>query len=379
MLRVIQLRSWIRESSRNKVTPERKTIYLAAPPDMDPEVHYMSKWIIPKKKSAPMIVGRPKIQEVLSYLQAFYYGLPVKLLPESVFRFTTVESNEEGYELGLETNSPAGIIGIQTRATHNADFTHQLNLNDLLDAAIAALPEDAYALLMLVEHDIYEDDEDDFACGRAYGGSRIAVVSTARYNPALDRQAGIEREHGWPASHCKTYLQTCYEKTGKGNGGQKKKKTQKTTSAVESSESSSDPTPLQSAVAAHNALPDLEPSSSAAALQGLWLGRVCRTAGHELGHCFGMDHCVYYACSMQGTASIIEDSRQPPYLCPVDLAKMLHATATSAEERYHALLTFCDKRKTTHLFAAYAAWIRARLREIDWGSVDGGKEVKVID
>jgi archaemetzincin len=33
-----------------------------------------------------------------------------------------------------------------------------------------------------------------------------------------------------------------------------------------------------------------------------------------LGHCFGIAHCVYYACSMQGTASIIENSKQPLYL-----------------------------------------------------------------
>jgi archaemetzincin len=38
---------------------------------------------------------------------------------------------------------------------------HQLNLNDLLDAAIEILPADAYALIMLVEHDMFEDEDDE--------------------------------------------------------------------------------------------------------------------------------------------------------------------------------------------------------------------------
>ena len=100
-------------------------------------------------------------------------------------------------------------------------------------------------------------------------------------------------------------------------------------------------------------------------LEGLWLGRICRTGGHEVGHCFGIGHCVYYACSMQGTASIIEDSRQPPYLCPVDLEKILKATGADVIERYEALLEFCRKFGEVHLFAAYAAWIRHRIRTIE--------------
>ena len=62
-------------------------------------------------------------------------------------------------------------------------FKAQLNLNDILDAAISALPEDAYALLLLVQKDLFEEEKDDFCCGRAYGGSRVAVASSARQNP----------------------------------------------------------------------------------------------------------------------------------------------------------------------------------------------------
>jgi archaemetzincin len=217
------------------------------------------------------------------------------------------------------------------------------------------LPSDAYALLMLVEHDIYEDEEDDFACGRAYGGSRIAVVSGARYNPILDAEQKVPREHGWPASCCEAYVKDCCEDANEENGGRKKKKAKVQAQAPLK-------TAMQTAVSAHMSLPHLENSPSAAALSGLWLGRISRTAGHELGHCFGIAHCVYYACSMQGTASIIEDARQPPYLCPVDLAKVLQATGADEKERDKALLKFCDKHKEAHIFLAFAAWIRWKMK-----------------
>lgn len=121
--------------------------------------------------------------------------------------------------------------------------------------------------------------------------------------------------------------------------------------------------PLHAAVIAHDALPSLEASPTSAALSALWLGRACRTASHELGHCLGVDHCVYFSCAMQGTASLKEDARQPPFLCPVDLAKLLHATGSSQDNTYRAILAFCEKHPHNHLFAAFAAWIRAQVPE----------------
>ena len=74
-------------------------------------------------------------------------------------------------------------IGIRFRACADGAFLYQLDLNDILDVVISVLPVDAYAFLLLVEHDLYENEDDDFCCGRAYGGSRCAIVSMARYNP----------------------------------------------------------------------------------------------------------------------------------------------------------------------------------------------------
>jgi archaemetzincin len=372
------LRSWNQLKERNKVTPERRTIYFTGPPTVGRGLEYIRQWTQPhvKRGTKEKLVGFPKTSDILSYLEAFYHGLPVMMLPSPALSFTAdiddsdspsqthggkrarSHATEKSPTLWLNTHRSKDCIGIRSRATPKGDFTHQLNLNDLLDAAIEILPEDAYALLMLVDHDIYEDEEDEFACGRAYGGSRIAVVSGARYNPILDVAQKIERGHAWPASHCERYIQRCCEDEEDEDDDNMNMEIE-----VEKSTISKDGalTPMHAAFAAHVSLPSLESAPSVAALSGLWLGRICKTASHELGHCFGIAHCTYYACVMQGTASIIEDARQPPYLCPIDLVKVLNATGTDQNARYRALLAFCKKNEDAHLFAAYGAWIRARL------------------
>lgn len=380
------VRSWAK--TRNKVTPERCTVYLTGPPEVEAAVDFIQKWKepwveVPVKEK---VVDFPKTEEVLKYLRAFYHGLPVKMLPrEPCF---TADVDDDVVEISpprktkgkaapsaakpvpgtspmlwLNTHTPSGCVGIRSRATPNGAFTHQLNLNDLLDAAIEILPADAYALLMLVEHDIYEDEEDDFACGRAYGGSRIAVVSSARYNPILDQDQQLERDHAWPASHCEEYMgRFCTQAIGNGDEPRPKKKLKTTSTPSKDQEGTR--SPMHAALAAHMSLPPLEKALYPASLSGLWLGRVCRTASHELGHCFGIGHCMAYACSMQGTASIIEDARQPPYLCPIDLTKVLNSTGTDEKERYQKLLEYCEKHDGAHLFAAFGAWIRGRLDAI---------------
>ncbi|KAF2718967.1 hypothetical protein K431DRAFT_287145 [Polychaeton citri CBS 116435] len=217
---------------------------------------------------------------------------------------------------------------------------------------------------MVVPHDMYEDDDDDFCCGRAYGGSRIAVVSMARYNPALDVLQDIEREHAWPTSHCQTYVEGLCDLRVPLQGSE---------------------APIGEKTAMHAAVAAISPEPATTSPQEqketmLWLGRVCKTASHELGHCFGIDHCTYFACIMQGTAGLVEDARQPPYLCPVDLAKILRAIALAPKEpassdllkraetnRYGALREFCLRWPEDRMFQAFQAWLDHRIAGTEQG------------
>lgn len=356
------LDDWRCEEDRNEVTRERNVIYVAAPPDVAPDVEFIRSWGNPqlegdgsRKKDAPSPGNgssssippseQPfQIEEILDYLAAFFYGMPVKILPPGSLLFTSwgdkkpknsaAKARHTSAPRFIGLNTPIECIRIRTRASSDGIFPRQLNLDDLLDTAISILPQDAYALLLLMQHDLFEDADDEFVCGRAYGGSRVAVISTARNNPSLDSRANVEIEHAWPASHCASYMKACCEAA---SASASKTKTKRRGPKKPSKLSKSAPPPqptittaLQAAISAFTpttALPS--PSPSPSSISTLWLSRVCRTASHELGHCFGIDHCIYHACVMQGSASLREDVRQPPYLCPVDLAKVLEATTTT--------------------------------------------------
>lgn len=355
-------RSWKLGKDRNELTNDRNIIYVVAPPRCNADAAFIQTWTKHSSSSlnsSDQDIPMPRTEDIKDYLAAFYHGVNVKLLSPTELHFAQWEETQKKHGKKSKTspsfialNTSTESVRIRARSTLSGIYSHQLNLNDLLDAAISILPEDAYALLLLVEHDLYEDDDDEFVCGRAYGGSRVAVVSSARYHPNLDAAQGVDREHAWPASHCQAYVELCCKKPAPMR--------QKIITSTDS-----DITLLHAAVQAINSLPkfdSLPPSSLT--LQHLFLNRICRTAAHELGHCFGIDHCVYYACSMQGSASLSEDARQPPYLCPVDLAKVLAATNSSEKERYEALLAFCERLGEGHLFRAFGAWINARTAEL---------------
>jgi archaemetzincin len=366
------LREWLYEEDRNEVSLGKNVIYVAAPPGVQASVDFVSSWAHPQEGAWK--VACPDIQDAIDYLKAFYYGLPARQLsfPKLSFTAWSTEAAKSKVEsltprfIGLDTSTEC--IRIRTRSSADGIFKRQLNLDDLLDAAISILPDDAFALLLLVHHDLYENADDIFTCGRAYGGSRVAVISTARYNPVLDHRQNVERVHAWPASHCKAYVETmCTAEASPAKRPKKRPKVQKNTSSGPPSHSrklNSPSSVLQAAVTAYGTSLSSIPTPSQGPLATLWLGRVCRTASHELGHCFGIDHCVYYACIMQGSASLAEDVRQPPYLCPVDLAKVLRATGADMGKRYTALLGFCEEHGEDAMFAAFATWIRTRMLEV---------------
>ncbi|GJD02196.1 hypothetical protein ColKHC_11021 [Colletotrichum higginsianum] len=352
------LRSWTSGHWRNPITPARKTMYVAGVPAIDDSAAFMRGWDLPDlsdvkppavSSSSSSALEHPKIDDIVGYFSVFYHPLPAKPLPAPLTfvrwdgkggDVPTAGAKPQRMMVGLATGD-GSVVGIRARPAPDGLARMQLNLCDLLDALRSVLPGDAYAACLVVAQDLYEDDDDDFCCGRAFGGSRICVVSSFRYRPALDGLHGVEREHMWPASHCERFV-------------------------VEAAED----------------------------LRGLWFGRVARTAAHEVGHCLGMGHCVYFACVMQGTGGLGEDGRQPPYLCPVCEAKFVWGLGEKGvveggaagrwrpgrreeveKERMEVVRGFCEAWRGVGMFAAYGAWLDARLR----GEEFGPPEVEVID
>ncbi|KAI2629940.1 hypothetical protein GGR54DRAFT_285836 [Hypoxylon sp. NC1633] len=365
-------RAWLNEKERNKPAMTRRTLYVAAVPEITSAVRFMEDWLRPNigkngKSTSSEHLASPTSEDIINYLSVFYHGIPVKPFPHELQFIPWSESKKKSAKASGNTNFVGLVAGtdctrIRTRPSPDGVFQGQLNLNDLLDAAIEMLPDDAYSILLLVDQDMYEDDEDDFSCGRAYGGSRIAVVSTARYNPLLDEFAKIDYAHMWPASHCKSYV----DDVCAAGGPQLRERTSKR--PVNPSG------PLWAAVEAAKGIK--EPTTPADR-RALWFSKLARTVVHELGHCLGMDHCVYYACVMQAAAGMGEDVRQPPYLCPVCLSKVSHAISCELQarseagkgdyikERYREIANFSESWSQVGLFTGYAAWIRTRLKQLE--------------
>ncbi len=75
----------------------------------------------------------------------------------------------------------------------------------------------------------------------------------------------------------------------------------------------------------------------------LCLLRTLKTASHETGHMFSMQHCTLYECNMCGSNHRQEADRRPLWLCPHCLAKLCHATGADPVRRFQELAAFSKR------------------------------------
>ncbi len=82
----------------------------------------------------------------------------------------------------------------------------------------------------------------------------------------------------------------------------------------------------------------------AAAVHRLVMRRALSVMSHEVGHMFGLPHCVHLACNMNGSNSLAESDGQPMHVCPLCLRKL------------HAVLGFDPRARYAELAALYRQW-----------------------
>jgi archaemetzincin len=70
------------------------------------------------------------------------------------------------------------------------------------------------------------------------------------------------------------------------------------------------------------------------------LRRCCKLLMHELGHIFGLAHCMFYCCSMNGSEHVQESDARPMHLCPICLQKLHYSIGFDVVERYRQLQQF---------------------------------------
>ena len=88
----------------------------------------------------------------------------------------------------------------------------------------------------------------------------------------------------------------------------------------------------------------------------------CSTLTHEICHTFGLDHCIYYTCLMNGCNNMEEAKKQPLYECPVCLRKLHYSIGFDPLERYKQMLN------VTKMFGGYFnsanKWYENRIKSI---------------
>ncbi|XP_023285045.1 archaemetzincin-2 [Seriola lalandi dorsalis] len=84
--------------------------------------------------------------------------------------------------------------------------------------------------------------------------------------------------------------------------------------------------------------------------------RSCKTMTHEIGHMFGIRHCQWLNCIMQGSNHLEESDRRPLDFCPICLRKLQVSVGFKIGERYKALLYWMeeDQRQTPRAGEAVA-------------------------
>ncbi len=95
-------------------------------------------------------------------------------------------------------------------------------------------------------------------------------------------------------------------------------------------------------------------------VETLMLRRSCRTLAHEISHMFGMHHCTFFTCVVNGSNNLAESDSRPLHACPVCLRKL------------HESVGFDPLKREEHLLGIYrqlhlddeAAWVERRLSRL---------------
>ncbi|XP_030629417.1 archaemetzincin-2 [Chanos chanos] len=203
-----------------------------------------------------------------------------------------------------------------TFRVNNNTYNLQLHAGDLLNFLKKKKPKDAFCIVGITMIDLYPRDSWNFVFGQASLNEGMGVFSFARYDDNFYSRSYPGRLKSTKKLHPDDYtvFQNYYTP------------------------------PITSTL----------------------LFRSCKTLTHEIGHIFGIKHCQWLQCVMQGSNHLEESDRRPPDLCPVCLRKLQTAVGFKISDRYEALLGWIEdggrsseghSAKPTEAFLEYKQWL----------------------
>ncbi len=144
-------------------------------------------------------------------------------------------------------NGKSRDFNLRTRYDEKTEHS-QICVTGILNLLKKVVPDDARCLVALTMHDLYGDDTDLFIAGLSMGNCRVAAFSLYRYDPHL-----TFNESDW--FDCKLKI-------------------------VNNSE------------------------IQIVERRDLLLIRACRLLTHEICHLFGIAHCIFYSCLVNGSGDL---------------------------------------------------------------------------
>src|SRR5207248_460192 len=100
--------------------------------------------------------------------------------------------------------------------------------------------------------------------------------------------------------------------------------------------------------------------SRAPGYEALLLRRSCKVLAHETSHMFGLTHCTFFHCLMNGSNHLAESDRRPLHLCPVCLRKLQSSVDFDVFGRYNAL----EQINRAAGFTDEAEWLNHRIQKL---------------
>ena len=90
------------------------------------------------------------------------------------------------------------------------------------------------------------------------------------------------------------------------------------------------------------------------------LQRACKVLAHETTHLFGLQHCIFYDCVVDGANHMNETDAQPQHVCPICLRKLHHTIGFDPVKRYQDLARFYRRQ---HWFEEFD-WVERQLAKV---------------